>query len=83
MCYAFHDWVLHYVPAMEAALFPQLPEEELSERNVNLILFTYFSLVVVSLPLMQVALAYAYVKQNYQELGRVTLRGHKVNYYYT
>ncbi len=47
---------------MQAAYFPQVPEEDLSERNVNLILLTY-PLVLVVLPLIQICLAYAYFKQ--------------------
>ena len=48
--------------AMETAGFPQLPEEDLSERNVHLIIFAYLPLLTVVLPSIQVGLAYTYFK---------------------
>ena len=49
--------------AMEAALFPQLPEEDLSDANVSLILFTYCPLFLLVVPAIQIAMAHVYFRR--------------------
>ncbi len=55
-------FIINQKADMEAAFFPQLPEEDISERNVNVILLVYLPLFLFVLPITQIILAYAYFK---------------------